>query len=147
MQVLSSESNAVRVFEAFDFNLQGEGRLPSFVDDVAPPKLSLCRGARVILTRNLRVSQRLVNGACGVIVGFAKTTTSNEIDDHANSKINCRSSEFHAACDPHERLPVVKFDHLPQTVTIERYEYLISDPTGQSLYSRIGIPLKLAWVS
>jgi ATP-dependent DNA helicase PIF1 len=82
-----------------------------------PDSVSLCVGAQVMLTVNLNVEQKLVNGSRGIIVDFC------ELYD--------------------ERLPVVQF--VDKKVTVELYKYTIGNIKNVSIVKVLQIPLQLAY--
>ncbi|KAJ1441399.1 P-loop containing nucleoside triphosphate hydrolase [Sesbania bispinosa] len=91
---------------------------------IAPDKISLCEGARVMLVRNLHTCKGLVNGATGKVMKFVKAVDINDI---------CSEN----------LLPVVKFDSGKELV-IEPEEWHVMDGY-KVLASRKQIPLILAW--
>ena len=88
----------------------------------APKELYLSEGAQVMLCINLNLSQELVNGSRGIVVGFKKTLSN-------------------------KNLPIVKF--LNCTITIEYYEYEIFKKDQHNNEKKVAsitqIPLKLAY--
>ncbi|GLU04144.1 hypothetical protein SLE2022_213070 [Rubroshorea leprosula] len=91
---------------------------------LAPDKLVLCEGARVMLIKNLNVWHGLVNGSTGTVTRF-------EVADGAT----------HLTCD--NVLPVVKFDS-GKEILIEPETWSIMEG-GSLLASREQLPLVLAW--
>ncbi|OMO60853.1 hypothetical protein COLO4_33719 [Corchorus olitorius] len=109
------------IYEAFDGGLK-PWKL-AFVG-LAQDKLVLCKGARVMLIRNLNVWRRLVNGATGTVTGFTK----------ADNRINV---------NPDNLLPIVKFDSGPEMV-IDPEVWHVTE--GSTIVAwRKQIPLILAW--
>uniref|UniRef100_A0A8B9VAC2 ATP-dependent DNA helicase PIF1 n=1 Tax=Anas zonorhyncha TaxID=75864 RepID=A0A8B9VAC2_9AVES len=111
LQQLSGE---VHTFEALD----SDPMLVKLIDAQCPvgSKIALKVGAQVMLAKNLDVSQGLVNGARGVVVGF-------ESDQKG--------------------LPKVRFlCGVTQIIKMERWVF--KGPSGVHL-SRQQLPLKLAW--
>lgn len=117
-------NNEVIVYRAVD-----SGSDPSkkqLEQGIAPNHISLCKNARVMLTKNLDTRHRLVNGATGTIVGF------HEQEDMDVTDI-CEDG----------LLPLVKFDS-GTTVLIEPEIWDVKE--GDSVIaSRKQLPLILAW--
>lgn len=114
----------VIVYEAFD---KGERPWIDQLDrGIAPNKLELCKGARVMLTKNLNVKGKLVNGATGTITGFTKVIKGNI------AKI----------CDG-KLLPIVKFDSgCEKVMKPNTFDVMVGDKRGAT---RLQLPLILAW--
>ncbi|OMO61479.1 hypothetical protein CCACVL1_23488 [Corchorus capsularis] len=111
------------IYEAFDGGVK-PWKL-TFVG-LAQEKLVLCKGARVMLIRNLNVWRRLVNGATGTVTGFTKA------DNRISININ-----------PENLLPIVKFDSGPEMV-IDPEEWYVTE--GSKIVAwRKQMPLILAW--
>ncbi|TRZ23787.1 hypothetical protein HGM15179_003354 [Zosterops borbonicus] len=104
----------VRVFEALD----SDPMLVKLIDAQCPVggRVELKLGAQVMLAKNLDVSQGLVNGARGVVVGFESEQ---------------------------KGLPKVRF-LCGVTQVIKMEKWVIKGPSGVHL-SRQQLPLKLAW--
>ncbi|KAF1631942.1 ATP-dependent DNA helicase PIF1, partial [Eudyptes filholi] len=111
LQQLSGE---VHTFEALD----SDPMLVKLIDAQCPVggRVELKLGAQVMLTRNLDVSQGLVNGARGVVVGFESEQ---------------------------KGLPKVRF-LCGVTQVIKMEKWVFKGPSGVHL-SRQQLPLKLAW--
>ncbi|KNA07259.1 hypothetical protein SOVF_173520 [Spinacia oleracea] len=112
------------VYEAFD-----KGDKP-WIDQLnrgmAPTKLQLCVGARVMLLQNLNVKGRLVNGATGTIIGFKKS---------------CKS-DIAKICE-HKLLPIVKFDSgCDKEIGTHTWSVMVGD---RARATRLQLPLMLAW--
>ncbi|KAL2932636.1 ATP-dependent DNA helicase pfh1 [Bienertia sinuspersici] len=112
------------VYEAFD---RGERHWIDQLDrGIAPNNLQLCKGARVMLTKNLNVKGQLVNGATGKITGFKKAIKGNIV------KI----------CD-RKMLPIVKFDCGTEMVMKPlKWNVEVGDKIRAT---RLQLPLILAW--
>lgn len=96
---------------------------------IAPTTLELCKGARVMLTKNLNVNFKLVNGATGTITGF----------------VEAYKGKIKNICCFHGRmvLPIVKFDSgREQVIKPDKWEVLEGD---EILATRLQLPLMLAW--
>lgn len=91
---------------------------------LAPDRLVLCKGARVMLIKNLNVWRRLVNGATGTVTGFTEGGTGTILT-------------------PDNRLPVVKFDSGPERV-IEPEKWYVMEGSSP-VACRQQLPLVLAW--
>ncbi|KAL9663520.1 hypothetical protein QQ045_018907 [Rhodiola kirilowii] len=91
---------------------------------LAPDKLELCIGARVMLIKNVNVKNKLVNGATGTVKGFTQPHKTN---------LFCGCS----------MLPIVKFDSgLEIIIGPENWEVMEG---GKVCGRRQQIPLVLAW--
>ncbi|XP_004347698.1 ATP-dependent DNA helicase PIF1 [Capsaspora owczarzaki ATCC 30864] len=116
----------------------GDSRVPSMLDlsVQAPRTLELCVGAQVILLRNLDVAQGLVNGARGVVVGFARPApnggmaAANGRPQAANAPayMELRQQEL-----THERYPLVRFVRTGTERVVSPAAFALpSDATGAS---------------
>lgn len=117
------------VYEAFDTGK--EPWMSQLNQGIAPNTLKLCKGARVMLTKNMDVKSKLVNGATGLITRF----------------VNVRKGDAKKICRYHEGtiLPVVKFDSGGQMVIKpSKWEIFEGD---LSLAERMQLPLMLAWAT
>ncbi|XP_010275116.1 PREDICTED: ATP-dependent DNA helicase PIF1-like [Nelumbo nucifera] len=93
---------------------------------IAPDEVELCVGARVMLTKNIALSDGLVNGATGTITGFIKPKRTVVMD------ICCS-----------RLLPVVKFDSgLEMVIKPETWDVMEGDAV---VATRKQVPLMLAW--
>ncbi|KAK7316720.1 hypothetical protein RJT34_00389 [Clitoria ternatea] len=90
---------------------------------IAPSEIEICKGARVMLVRNLNTWKGLVNGATGTVVGFEKEDVGDVCLDNL--------------------VPVVKFDS-GNTLTIKPEEWCVMDG-DKIVATRKQIPLILAW--
>eukprot|EP00475_Leptophrys_vorax_P004542 TRINITY_DN12725_c0_g1_i1.p1 TRINITY_DN12725_c0_g1~~TRINITY_DN12725_c0_g1_i1.p1 ORF type:complete len:213 (-),score=29.14 TRINITY_DN12725_c0_g1_i1:207-806(-) len=96
--------------------------------------LTLCRGAQVMLLKNLDCSLGLVNGARGVVVGFCDPTHPSAAQfKHLAPKINSSGMwpVVRFACDQSERVIG------PESWAVEEY--------GVEIAKRWQVPLTLAW--
>ncbi|XP_021743988.1 ATP-dependent DNA helicase pfh1-like [Chenopodium quinoa] len=111
-------------YEAYD---SGEKNWIDQLDrGLAPKTLHLCKGARVILTVNLNVKKKLVNGATGTIIGFRKAIR-GDIAKICADKL----------------LPIVKFDSGCEMETGTRtWDLVMGD---KKCATRMQLPLMLAW--
>ncbi|XVE83596.1 hypothetical protein DITRI_Ditri16bG0099500 [Diplodiscus trichospermus] len=110
------------IYEAFD-----EGKKPwkrQLALGLAPDKLVLCKGARVMLIKNLNVRRGLVNGATGIVTGFTE-------------------SSIGTILTPDKLLPVVEFDSGPEIV-IEPEKWYVMEGSSP-VACRLQLPLVLAW--
>uniref|UniRef100_A0A7N0TM41 ATP-dependent DNA helicase n=1 Tax=Kalanchoe fedtschenkoi TaxID=63787 RepID=A0A7N0TM41_KALFE len=93
-------------------------------EGLAPEKLELRIGARVMLIKNVNVKSKLVNGAAGTVTGFTKPY---------KTRLICGCSV----------MPIVKFDSgLEMAVHPENWEVIEGNTV---LARRQQIPLVLAW--
>lgn len=102
-----------RFFEAQDSDSAYTKQLDSQV--MAPSRLALKVGAQVMLLKNINISEGLVNGARGIVTGYA----------------------------PNNGPPIVKFKNNKE-YTAKPEKWIIKTPNG-ALITRRQIPLKLAW--
>ncbi|EOX92974.1 DNA repair and recombination protein pif1, putative [Theobroma cacao] len=119
MKALSEEQV---IYEAID-----RGKKPwkrQLALGLAPDKLVLCKGARVMLIKNLNVMHRLVNGATGIVTGFTETKGGTVLS-------------------PDNLLPVVKFDSGPEMVIEPQKWYVMVG--SRPVAWRLQLPLVLAW--
>lgn len=93
---------------------------------MAPKKLQLCKGARVMLTKNLNVKGKLVNGATGTIMGF-RIVVEGDIAKICGGKL----------------LPIVKFDSGGEKmIEPATWNVMVGD---RKCATRLQLPLILAW--
>lgn len=120
------------VYEAFD-----TGKEPwksQLNQGIAPTSLKLCKGARVMLTMNKDVKEKLVNGATGTITGFVNVGK----DRKGQVKKICHR-------DGNLILPRVKFDSGPE-MAIKPSKWEVSE--GDEIKAkRLQLPLVLAWAT
>ncbi|XP_022774647.1 ATP-dependent DNA helicase PIF1-like [Durio zibethinus] len=119
MKALSEEKV---IYEASD-----EGEKPwrrQLALGLAPNKLVLCKGARVMLIKNLNVWRGFVNGATGTVTGFTKD---------GNGTI----------LTPDNLLPVVEFDS-GREIVIEPEKWYVMEGSSP-VARRLQLPLVLAW--
>ncbi|XWS33017.1 hypothetical protein CRYUN_Cryun22dG0041300 [Craigia yunnanensis] len=110
------------IYEAFDEGEKHWKRQLSL--GLAPDKLVLCKGARVMLIKNLNVCRGLVNGATGVVTGFTE-------------------GGIGMILTPDKLLPIVKFDSGPEIV-IEPEKWYVMEGSSR-VACRMQLPLVLAW--
>lgn len=97
---------------------------------IAPNELLICRGARVMLIKNLSTSTGLVNGATGTVKGFCQPK-------HMDVTLTGICNDV--------LLPIVEFDSGPRMV-IEPETWAVME--GSTVVAeRKQIPLVLAWAS
>lgn len=105
---------------------------------IAPDQLELCKGARVMLCKNINPWLKLVNGATGTIIDFH-----DKIDAFYESAGDCDDNDIHSICSDGYLLPVVKFDS-GQLLKIGLETWVVMD--GERVVAkRKQIPLILAW--
>uniref|UniRef100_A0A7C9ERL3 ATP-dependent DNA helicase n=1 Tax=Opuntia streptacantha TaxID=393608 RepID=A0A7C9ERL3_OPUST len=117
------------VYEAFDTGT--EPWKSQLNQGIAPTRLQLCKGARVMLTKNTNVKGKLVNGATGTITGF----------------VNLRKGKVKKICryDGGMILPLVKFDSGHEAViNASKWEVTEGDEVKAG---RLQLPLVLAWAT
>lgn len=121
---LNSLAEEIIVYEAFD---KGEKPWIDQLDrGIAPNRLQLCKGARVMLTKNLNVKDKLVNGATGTVTGFRKAIKGN-IAKICGGKL----------------LPIVKFDSgCEKVINTQTWDVMMGD---KICATRLHLPLILAW--
>lgn len=121
---LNSLAEEIIVYEAFD---KGEKPWIDQLDrGIAPNRLQLCKGARVMLTKNLNVKDKLVNGATGTVTGFRKAIKGN-IAKICGGKL----------------LPIVKFDSgCEKVINTQTWDVMMGD---KICATRLQLPLILAW--
>ncbi|XP_004347680.1 PIF1/RRM3 DNA helicase-like protein [Capsaspora owczarzaki ATCC 30864] len=128
----------------------GDSRVTSMLDlsVQAPRTLELCVGAQVILLRNLDVAQGLVNGARGVVVGFARPApnggmaAANGRPQAANAPAYTELRQQELANN--ERYPLVRFVRTGTERVVSPAAFALpSDATGAS--QRLQVPLALGW--
>ncbi|XP_022860372.1 ATP-dependent DNA helicase PIF1-like [Olea europaea var. sylvestris] len=96
---------------------------------IAPDELELCKGARVMLTKNKNPWRKLVNGATGTVKDFSQASD----EQHKKYK----------ACDGFSNLPVVEFDcGIEMKVEPEIWTVMDGDKV---VAVRRQIPLILSW--
>ncbi|XVF60807.1 hypothetical protein PTKIN_Ptkin08bG0077600 [Pterospermum kingtungense] len=115
-----SERNVI--FEASDEGEKAWRR--QLASGLAPDKLILCKGARVMLIKNLNVWHGLVNGATGTVTGFTEGGTGMTLT-------------------PDNLLPIVKYDSGQERIIKPEKWYVME---GCSVVAcRVQLPLVLAW--
>lgn len=121
---LEGVGEEIIVYEAYD---SGEKNWIDQLDrGLAPKTLHLCKGARVILTVNLNVKKKLVNGATGTIIGFRKAIR-GDIAKICADKL----------------LPIVKFDSgCEMEIGTRTWDLVMGD---KKCATRMQLPLMLAW--
>lgn len=111
----------------FIFEASDSGEKPwrrQLASGLAPDKLVLCKGARVMLIYNMDVWRGLVNGASGTVTGFTE-------------------GEIGMTVTPDNLLPIVKFDSGREIIIKPERWYVME---GSSVVaSRLQLPLVLAW--
>lgn len=112
-------------FVAEDTGVGQAGRSLQF--GLAPDKIFLCEGARVMLVKNMNSWLGLINGATGTIIGFA--------EDKEGVSLNI--------CPGNQVLPVVQFDSGRTTVVKPQIWPLME--ADAVVARRRQIPLILAW--
>lgn len=110
---LSNLPGEERMFEALDNESGYSKQLDSMV--MAPGRLKLKIGAQVMLLKNINISDGLVNGARGIVIGFVSNGGA----------------------------PIVKFKN-DREYTAKPEKWIIKTPSG-GLITRKQVPLKLAW--
>jgi DNA replication protein DnaC len=124
-------------YQAIDWE-NSSGRLKAFENSLIPSNLCLKFGAQVMLIKNL--SENLVNGSQGVVIGFQKKNC--EISqyvkrDDKNSKFSKKNYSF--------ALPIVRFANGVEKI-IEPTEWTVETPINRIVRaSRQQIPLILSW--
>lgn len=121
---IKSLGEKVVVYKAADGGVDNQRE--ELKQGIAPDQLELCKGARVMLIKNLNVRRNLCNGATGTVTGFVEAEDKDVIH----------------LC-PDNLLPVVKFDS-GQEMVIEPQVWGISEE-GSTVAWRSQIPLHLAW--
>ncbi|GAB4860568.1 hypothetical protein Ancab_040049 [Ancistrocladus abbreviatus] len=124
---LSSLGETIVAYHALDVGLDLWKK--QLAQGITPTCLEICIGARVMLTKNIDVKSKLVNGAAGTVTGFQMTN---------GSRIwNVCSS------DGSGLLPIVRFDS-GQEFVIEPETWAVME--GDKVFARrMQIPLVLAW--
>ena len=116
-----------------------------FRDCAAQPRFSLCRGAQVMLLRNLDTSAGRVNGSRGVVVDFlSKEAVLADVlrGSHDIARASPYVEVANIAAWSGSRLPVVRFtDGAQLVVTPTRFTAQMNG--GEC--ARLQVPLKLAW--
>ncbi|KAK9726706.1 hypothetical protein RND81_05G232000 [Saponaria officinalis] len=127
---LSALKEKIIVYKAFDQTVNDHGK-NQLKHVIAPENLDLCKGARVMLIRNLNVKQNLVNGSTGTVIGFQKSRTRDivKICGHDGDKL----------------LPIVEFDSGWKEV-VKPDEWEVADG-GKVIAKRLQLPLMLAWAT
>ncbi|KAH9610920.1 hypothetical protein KSS87_008839 [Heliosperma pusillum] len=127
---LTSLGEEIIVYKAFDHAIADSWKL-HLNNLIAPSKLEICKGARVMLIRNLNVKHKMVNGATGTVVGFKK---SRIVDI---KKICCQDGD--------NVLPIVKFDSgIEEVIRPDHWEVVEGDKV---VAKRLQLPLMLAWAT
>ena len=117
-----------------------DGQAHLLKDCLAQPRLSLRKGAQVMLLKNLDAAHRLVNGSRGIVVDFEAPSSLDRL----------RKVAMHP---PHSSplLPRVAFQVDPSlgpngwvTRVIYPEEFNVEE-AGRTIAQRIQVPLKLAW--
>lgn len=114
------------------YNAVDTGKDPwrrQLMQGVTPTQLEIAEGARVMLTKNLDVKQKLVNGAVGTVIGFKETNATAVRKLGSNDGLGL--------------LPIVKFDSGRELV-VDRESWYVMEG-DQIRAQRIQIPLVLAW--
>ena len=151
--VLSATNETIYTIHALDSVRDVEtGFLANEIRDNAPltqkgnlpTVLRICRGARIMITSNIDITDELVNGSTGVVVGIIETNVSV-------ASILIRLNNPHAGTEAKRTNPY--HAQFPGTVAVERVEvhFPISRKHFHS-YSKKGInvkrrqfPITLAW--
>ncbi|XP_062105784.1 ATP-dependent DNA helicase pfh1-like [Humulus lupulus] len=149
---MKSLGNETFVFRAIDSGSgSGSNHCRGQLNWAAPCELALCLDARVMLTMNLSVWRKLVNGATGKIVGFSRIDGVDD-DEHANddedededvgTDPDTEDEDIATIC-PHGLLPIVKFNS-GTTMVIKPATWSVKD--GDDIVAeRKQLPLTLAW--
>ncbi|KAF5181201.1 Atp-dependent dna helicase pif1 [Thalictrum thalictroides] len=99
---------------------------------IAPKELQLCKGARVMLIKNIDLKKGLVNGAVGTVIRFR---WNKECKEEREERI--ASEGF---------LPIVKFDSGEKHM-IKPEKWELREGDDETVVSRRQIPLILAWAT
>ncbi|KAM6573430.1 hypothetical protein CsatA_017510 [Cannabis sativa] len=140
--------------EAFVFKAIDSGsdikRCRKQLDQATPSELSLCLGARVMLTKNLNTWRNFVNGATGEIVDFSRIDAvgvgdeDKDEDEDIDTDSSTEEKDIATICQD-GLLPVVKFDS-GKTKVIEPVTWQVKD--GDNIVAeRKQLPLTLAWAT
>ncbi|QYT00398.1 ATP-dependent DNA helicase [Trichoderma simmonsii] len=119
-------------------------------------ELNLKEGMQVLLLHNISISDRLVNGSQGVIIGFEPFENAPpdfEIRDEGlpvfwpEYDVNKRKiSEFMMGCKEAEGWPIVRFANgITKTIYPICQSILYGDTRPYTLLGRIQLPLAAAW--
>lgn len=121
-----SKTEKVIMYSAFD---SGENPWKSQLKQgISADELFLCKGARVMLIKNLNTWHRLVNGATGTVIGFCT--------------FKYKEADVGDICSQN-LLPLVKFDS-GRTMVIEPETWVVM--VGDTVVAeRKQLPLLLAW--
>ncbi|GES91983.1 pif1 helicase Pfh1 [Rhizophagus clarus] len=123
------------VYEAKDWEHEKRGRLQTLLKNcLAPKRLILKRDAQVMLLRN--VTQDLVNGTKGVVIGWFSVNNWEFYDDIPD-----------VLTEDESLLPVVKFIN-GQTKIVPPFEWKLETKFKEKVEkvaSRLQIPLMLCW--
>ena len=95
-------------------------------------------GARVMITKNENVEDKIVNGTIGTVVGFSGSgpdTIWVVPDDKSSGLIKRRS------------LTRAQRKRYPNAIPIKKVEEHISIANDNSSYKRLQFPLKLCWAA
>ncbi|KAL3508991.1 hypothetical protein ACH5RR_028392 [Cinchona calisaya] len=106
---------------------------------IAPDRLELCIGARVMLCKNVNAWLKLMNGSTGTIIGF-----DDDIKAYSDSAGDCDDRDIDSICSSDANLlPIVKFDS-GQVFRIGLETWVVME--GEKVVAvRKQIPLILAW--
>jgi ATP-dependent DNA helicase PIF1 len=123
-------------YQAMDWE-SSSGKLKAFENSLIPSNLCLKYGTQVMLIKNL--SEKLVNGSQGVVIGFReKECKLNQyVERDKKSEISKRSFTFN--------LPIVRFTNGVEEI-VEPTEWTVETPINRIVRaSRQQIPLILSW--
>ena len=141
LQKLLSDGAVEKTYTANDrWTSEGEKMSPKYQpffkktvekDCLAKENIQLAVGARVMLLRNLDVSEGLVNGSMGTVEDFRAVLPLDSMGE----------TDFTA--EP-KTLPIVKFDNYPRPIPIQPVEWEFYKE-NKCVLIRKQVPLRLAW--